>query len=427
MRTGGRGRIRVPVRCSATSPRASDRCYGGDDGGRTLIAAADLVITDLGDGWSLGGHRRGGSAVRRGRRHHAVRHDRSLRRRAGRRQRVHSAGAVRLDRRAAAGPVRNPCRPAAGIGEWFAGTYAAVVAAASVRAARRSGGGGEMIDLSIFESMVVVMGILGAVSASVLGDDSDAGPAQPRAAVDRADRRRAGRVLHHHRAAVSGLPGADRPPGPPRRRRSGVDARPDPASRRVPRDGPRLGGRQDHRRDRRPGNGFPDPRGAHRAHPQTIMTIDHFVERGVFVESDARSRRAAGALPKRRDADPRAGLAAGAGRRHRTVALAAAATPRRRNTRRPDAACRWPACGSWTSPPSGPDRWRRRCWRPSAPTSSRSKGCAVPTACGSPVAGRPRWDQWWEWGPVFLCSNTNKRGISLELSTPQGRAGSRST
>ena len=38
-------------------------------------------------------------------------------------------------------------------------------------------------------------------------------------------------------------------------------------------------------------------------------------------------------------------------------------------------------------------------------------------------AGRPPdWDQWWEWGPVFLCSNNNKRGISVELSTDAGRA-----
>jgi crotonobetainyl-CoA:carnitine CoA-transferase CaiB-like acyl-CoA transferase len=36
-------------------------------------------------------------------------------------------------------------------------------------------------------------------------------------------------------------------------------------------------------------------------------------------------------------------------------------------------------------------------------------------------AGRPPdWDQWWEWGPVFLCSNNNKRGISVELSTDAG-------
>ena len=43
------------------------------------------------------------------------------------------------------------------------------------------------------------------------------------------------------------------------------------------------------------------------------------------------------------------------------------------------------------------------------------------------AGGRPpSWDRWWEWGPVFLCSNTNKRGITLELSTPRGRqAGAR--
>ena len=119
---------------------------------------------------------------------------------------------------AAAGPVRSRCRRAARIGEWFAGAYAAVAAAASVRAARRTGSG-ETIDLSIFEAMVIAMGSLGAVSASVLGDDSGPGPAQPRTAVHRADRRRNGGVLHHHRAAVSGLPGAHRTARPARRRR----------------------------------------------------------------------------------------------------------------------------------------------------------------------------------------------------------------
>jgi crotonobetainyl-CoA:carnitine CoA-transferase CaiB-like acyl-CoA transferase len=38
------------------------------------------------------------------------------------------------------------------------------------------------------------------------------------------------------------------------------------------------------------------------------------------------------------------------------------------------------------------------------------------------AGGRPpTWEQWWEWGPVFLCSNMNKRGVSIELSHPQGR------
>jgi crotonobetainyl-CoA:carnitine CoA-transferase CaiB-like acyl-CoA transferase len=33
----------------------------------------------------------------------------------------------------------------------------------------------------------------------------------------------------------------------------------------------------------------------------------------------------------------------------------------------------------------------------------------------------PRWEQWWEWGPTYLCSNPNKRGVSIELSVPAGR------
>lgn len=38
-------------------------------------------------------------------------------------------------------------------------------------------------------------------------------------------------------------------------------------------------------------------------------------------------------------------------------------------------------------------------------------------------AGRPPdWDQWWEWGPVFLCSNNNKRGVSVDLGTDAGRS-----
>lgn len=34
----------------------------------------------------------------------------------------------------------------------------------------------------------------------------------------------------------------------------------------------------------------------------------------------------------------------------------------------------------------------------------------------------PDWDQWWEWGPVFLCSNNNKRGVSVDLGTDAGRS-----
>jgi crotonobetainyl-CoA:carnitine CoA-transferase CaiB-like acyl-CoA transferase len=34
----------------------------------------------------------------------------------------------------------------------------------------------------------------------------------------------------------------------------------------------------------------------------------------------------------------------------------------------------------------------------------------------------PTEDQWWEWGPVFHSVNTNKKGITLDLTRPEGRA-----
>ncbi len=46
-------------------------------------------------------------------------------------------------------------------------------------------------------------------------------------------------------------------------------------------------------------------------------------------------------------------------------------------------------CASWISRRSGRGRWQPRYWLPSAPTSSRSKGCADPTECGSRAAVHP--------------------------------------
>ena len=112
-------------------------------------------------------------------------------------------------------PESEPLQAGGRVGEWLAGTFAAVVAAASVRHARNDGGGA-VIDLSVYESMVVAMGSLSAMSARSWGEDSLLTQAQSRASVDRPDRRRPGGFLHHHSSAIPGLPGADRTPGPPR-------------------------------------------------------------------------------------------------------------------------------------------------------------------------------------------------------------------
>ena len=48
------------------------------------------------------------------------------------------------------------------------------------------------------------------------------------------------------------------------------------------------------------------------------------------------------------------------------------------------------------------------------------EGCAPPDGMRFAGGRPPSWDQWWEWGPVFLCSNTNKRGVSLRAGHTAG-------
>src|SRR5947209_7591821 len=135
-----------------------------------LLAGADVVVTDLTDGWTLDGitARTGRSAVVV-----AV-------------TPFGTTGPYVDDRVVAnefilqalcgsiAGrgwPDEEPVQSGGRLGEWLAGTFAAAVAAASARHALR-GGGGEVIDVSTFEAMVIAMGGLSTMSASVLGADS---------------------------------------------------------------------------------------------------------------------------------------------------------------------------------------------------------------------------------------------------------------
>ena len=68
-------------------------------------------------------------------------------------------------------PSDEPVQAGGRLGEWLAGTFAAAAAAAAARHAAR-GGRGEIVDVSTFEAMVIGMGGLSAMSASVLGADS---------------------------------------------------------------------------------------------------------------------------------------------------------------------------------------------------------------------------------------------------------------
>ncbi|HEX4557661.1 MAG TPA: CoA transferase [Mycobacterium sp.] len=315
-------------------------------------------------------------------------------------------------------PGSQPMQAGGRIGEWFAGTFAAVAAAASVRHARRTGAG-ETIDLSTLEAMVIAMGALGAVSASVLGDDQHL------------------RTRSHELPSIvptsDGLVGfctitaqqfqdflvlIERPDllddedlasmaGRLRRRDEFLTMVHDWAATKTTDEILDLA------------TGFRIPV-APIATPQTILTIDHFVDRGVFVESEdgavaPRAPYRSTAIPIRRPAKaPALGADNGrvpwrpTGEQPRAPAEASGALPLT-GVRVADFTAFW----------AGP--MATQVLAALGADVIKVEGVRRPDGMRFAGGRPPGWDQWWEWGPVFLCSNTNKRGVSLELSTPQGR------
>lgn len=381
----------------------------------SLLAAADLIVTDLTDGWTL-------DAITA---HTAA-----------------SAVVVAVTPFGTTGPyVENqvvanefilqalcgsiagrgwlddePVQAGGRLGEWLAGTFAAAVAAATTRHAARSGRG-EVIDVSTYEAMAIAMGGLSAMSASVLGADS---------------------LLHERSLELPSIvPTADGMVGFCTITAQQFQDFLVMIERADLVDDAELAsftGRVE-RRDAflqmvtewtvcRTTEEIVDVAVAFRipvapiATPEMLPKIDHFVERGVFVESPEGTL--APRVPYRSDA----------------MATAAPAEP--------------PQLGA----DSGRVRWPAR---PEAPQGDHADALPLSDvrvtdftafwagpvatqllgALGADVikiegvrrpdgmrfsAGRPpHWDQWWEWGPVFLCSNNNKRGVSIELGTDAGR------
>ncbi|MCW2562991.1 MAG: caib/baif family protein [Mycobacterium sp.] len=387
----------------------------GDEGVSALIACADLVITDLTEGWSLEdlAARVGQSAVV------AVITPFGTTGPYVDEQVVANEFILQALCGSIAGrgwPDSEPLQAGGRIGEWLAGTFAAVASAAAVRHSRNRGVGA-MIDVSIFESMVVVMGSLSAMSASVLGDDAllTQRSLELPSIVPTADGM-IGFCTITAQQFQDFLVLIDRPdllddddlasmPGRVRRRDEFLAMVQRWTETRT----------TDEIMDLAVALRIPvAPIGT----PDSVMRVDHFVERGVFVEST------------RGVSQPRVP--------YRSAAVA---------TRAPG------------SPPDvGEDTGRMHWPLRSEPQHGRSD--ALPLAgirvadftafWAGPVATQmlgtlgadvikvegvrrpdgmrfaggkpPTWEQWWEWGPVFLCSNTNKRGISVELSQPRGRA-----
>ena len=387
------------------------------DGAETtaLLAAADIVLTDLTDGWSLDDitAHTGPSAVVVAVTpfgmtgpyvdDHVAANEFILQALCGS---IASRG----------WPGDEPVQAGGRLGEWLAGSFAAAVAAATARHAAR-GGRGQIIDVSIYEAMAIAMGGLPAMSASVLGADS----------------------LQQQRSLElpSIVPTADGMVG-----FCTITAQQfqdflvmiDRADMVDDAELASFAGRVERRdeflamvtqwTETRTTQEIIDLAVAYRipvapiGTPGALPNIDHFVERGVFVESELGVLQPR--VPYRSDAirtkppgrppvlGADNGLVCWLPRLERPLSADADALPLS-DIRVTDFTAFWagPVATQFLGA-LGAD-------------VIKLEGVRRPDGMRFSAGRPPDWDQWWEWGPVFLCSNNNKRGVSAELSTDAGR------
>ena len=388
----------------------------GDD--RTaLLAAADVVITDLTDGWTLD--------------------DLAA-------QTVSSSVLVAVTPFGTTGPYVDdqvlanefilqalsgsiasrgwpgdePVQAGGRLGEWLAGTFAAAVAAATARHAARTGLG-EIIDVSTYEAMAIAMGGLPAMSASVMGTDSQMSSRtlELPSIVPTADGlvgfctitaqqfqdflvliERADLLDDADLASIEGRIA---------RRDEFLSMVTQWTESRTTQEIVDLA------------VGFRIPV-APIGTPAALADVDHFVQRGVFVESEL------GVLQPRVP--------------YRGDAITTTAPGRAPGLGEHSGGIDWPprpASSDFRADPQALPLSDIRIadftafWAGPVATQFlgalgadvvKVEGVRRPDGMRFSAGRPPTWDQWWEWGPVFLCSNNNKRGVSIELGTEAGRA-----
>ncbi|ORV62768.1 acyl-CoA hydratase [Mycobacterium europaeum] len=312
-------------------------------------------------------------------------------------------------------PEDEPVQAGGQLGEWLAGTFAAAVTAATARHAARSGRG-EVIDVSTYEAMVIAMGGLSAMSASVLGADSLLG--------------RRSLELPSIVPTADGLVGFCTITAQQFQdflvliERADLldDAELASFDGRVARRDEFLEMVTQWTRSRTTQE-IVDLAVAFRipvapiGTPEMLPEIDHFVEREVFVESGAGGLQPR--VPYRSDEmttrppGPPPRLGADNGR----VDWPPRNNPRRGADTLPLADTRiTDFTAFWAGPVA------TQLLGALGADVIKVEGVRRPDGMRFSAGRPPSWDQWWEWGPVFLCSNNNKRAVSVELSTEAGRA-----
>ncbi|MET8047322.1 CoA transferase [Streptosporangium sp. NPDC005286] len=316
-------------------------------------------------------------------------------------------------------PGEMPLQAGGRIGEWVAGSYGAVAAAAALRRSRRTGQG-DVVDVSTFEAMVITMGGLSAVAAGL----PDGGQGLPPRNLE----------LPSIVPTADGLVGfctitaqqfadflvlIDRPDlvedadlasfaGRLRRREEFAEMVENWAATRTTAEIVEFAAAL-----RIP----VAPIGT----PTTVTEIDHFRERGVFVKnasghpqprvpyrSEAFGTVDPGEVP---DLGTHDGLVSWPVR-DRVPAAEGAADP----AARPLAGLRIVDFTAFWAGPSATQTLAAL-----GAEVIKVEGLRRPDGMRFSGGRPPTVDQWWEWGLFFLCNNSDKLDLTLELSLPRAR------
>jgi crotonobetainyl-CoA:carnitine CoA-transferase CaiB-like acyl-CoA transferase len=307
---------------------------------------------------------------------------------------------------------RIPLSAGGRLGEWIGGAYGAVAGLAYARRAREHGIG-ELVDVSLLESMVITMGGLGVVAAQVIGAGGPTRTLEIPSIVPTADgyvgfctitgqQFQDFLVLIEH---PEWLDDADLASfaGRQRRRVEFSEAVLEWTMQRTTAEIIEVASAM-----RIP----VAPIGS----PETIANIDHFVERGVFVRNPAGfvqprpPYRIHGGMLREFAASPALGEHDGtvSWPAAKSVAASGAASDPLADIRVMDFTAFWAGpAGSLVLGSLGADVVKVEGLK--RPDGMRFAGAKPPTV-----------DHWWETGSVFLAVNQNKRDVTLELGTPAG-------
>ncbi len=302
------------------------------------------------------------------------------------------------------------------VGEWITGTYAAVGGLAALRRARRQGVGGH-VDTSMLDAMAVTMVTYPTVFAELAGWPELAGPTRHRETPSIEPTKDGWIVVTTNSATqfTDFLVMIERP-----------DLLEDDALRlhpnRVLRRDEFLGYVHEWTRARtsdqvlEQAGLFRIPAGPV-LNGETVPAFEHFVARGVFSPEPA-GRFARPRLPYRIGRDEHAPnlLPAVAGDADGSRPLAAGVPRAAGTSPLPLDGVRVLDCTAWWAGPVSPHLMGAlgadviKVEATSRPDFMRYASVRPPTE-----------DRWWEWGPVFHGVNTNKRGLTLDLTLDRGR------